>query len=241
MLIEAALDKLCNNLRIHAEHIYYFHKLKMVDAEEAITNLDRSFESILEAFHTLYDVSKNQIYYFEKAETTLLIMLRNAIHHRNHPLFNSWNMEMHLNNGIQRYKGASFLLCDYRSLDFNSHVSKYYYCLNDIYERLDEKIASPYLDGFLKKNKRIEQLILFKENLSFQEIEKYAKSERYPLKQVYINIMPILNTALRFVFDQLHEIRIKPKGYDAKVYFDLFRKDCFFDLKLVNYTCVKFN
>ncbi|MEN5171477.1 hypothetical protein ABE427_01880 [Acinetobacter higginsii] len=241
MLVEAALDKLCNNLRMHCENMLNFHKLKLVDPEEAITNLDRSFESILEAFHTLYDVSKREIDYFEKAETAFLIMVRNAIHHRNHTLFNSWNAEMHLNGGMQKYAGAKFLLCDYQPLDCNSHIAKYYYCLEDVYERLDGKRASEYLDTFLKENKRNEQLSLFKDELSFNEIEIYARSERYPLKQVYINVMPILNCALKYTFEKLYELGIKAKGYDANVYFKLFRVDCFFDLKKVIYEPISLN
>lgn len=241
MLIESALDKLSNSLRIHSENMLRFHQLKMIDSEEAITNLDRSFDSILEAFHSLYDVSKKSVSYFEKAETAFLIMLRNAIHHKNHTLFNSWNAEMHLNGGMQKYAGAKFLLCGYQPIDCNSHFAKYYYCLEDVYERLDDKRSSEYLDTFLKENKRIEQLSLFKHELSFSEIERYARSERYPLKQVYINVMPILNCALKYTFEKLHEIGIKAKGYDANVYFELFRVDCFFDLKQVIYEPISFN
>ncbi|SDE16249.1 hypothetical protein SAMN05660405_02541 [Psychrobacter pacificensis] len=35
-----------------------FHKLKLVDGEEAINNLDCAFEAKLEAFHSLYDVNR---------------------------------------------------------------------------------------------------------------------------------------------------------------------------------------
>ena len=64
-----------------------FHRLKSVDPEEAIDNLDRAMEAKLEAFHSLYDVIKNDFDYFSHADSALLILLRNAVHHRNHPLF----------------------------------------------------------------------------------------------------------------------------------------------------------
>ncbi len=61
-----------------------FGRLFKVDREEAIDNLDRAFEAKLEAFHSLYDVSKAIFPYFEHGESAALIALRNAIHHRDH-------------------------------------------------------------------------------------------------------------------------------------------------------------
>ncbi|KXV74298.1 hypothetical protein AD951_00610 [Acetobacter malorum] len=56
-LIEEAISKLANAMRIYSEaHWKYAHLFK-IDPEEAINNIDRLFEMKLEAFHTLYDVS----------------------------------------------------------------------------------------------------------------------------------------------------------------------------------------
>lgn len=58
-IIENAVSKLANSVRIYVEAQMRFGDLFKIDAEEAIDNVDRAFEMKLEAFHTLYDVSKN--------------------------------------------------------------------------------------------------------------------------------------------------------------------------------------
>lgn len=41
-------------------------------------------EAKLETFHSLYDVAKDLFDYFDHEDTAVLILLRNAVHHRNH-------------------------------------------------------------------------------------------------------------------------------------------------------------
>ena len=53
-------------MRIYGEAHMNFNRLKSADAEEAIDN-------------------------FEHADTAVLILLRNAIHYRNHLLIKTWN------------------------------------------------------------------------------------------------------------------------------------------------------
>lgn len=45
-------------MRLYGEAQMRFGNLVQVDPEEAVDNVDRAFEAKLEAFHTLYDVSK---------------------------------------------------------------------------------------------------------------------------------------------------------------------------------------
>ncbi len=73
-------------------------------------------EAKLEAFHSLYDVTKDLFDYFDHADTAILILLRNAVHHRDHLLFKTWNQEMGLNNGHKKYLGAEFLLASHKIL-----------------------------------------------------------------------------------------------------------------------------
>lgn len=77
---QRSLDKLCNTIRIYNEERIKSKSLFFVDKEEAINNLDRAFDAKLEAFHSLYDVTKTEIKYFDYADTSLIILIRNAIH-----------------------------------------------------------------------------------------------------------------------------------------------------------------
>ncbi|WP_180177089.1 MULTISPECIES: hypothetical protein [unclassified Acinetobacter] len=238
-IIEHAVGRLSNTLRIFGEEHMRFHRLADVDQEEAINNYDRGFELILESFHTLYDVSKKYFNFFEFAESTLLILLRNAIHHRDHNLFKSWNAQMALNDGYKKFYGASFLLCSYKPIDDGSHVMQYYYKLEDILDRLDSTRNSPYLDTFLNQKNRIAQLILLNEQLNFSKIIAYSKQERYPLSHIYINILPILNGALKRVFERLLLIGIKSNGLDDAVYLKHFTTVGFFDFDEILFRNVK--
>ncbi|MGB2785859.1 hypothetical protein [Psychrobacter sp.] len=91
---QQAISKLANSMRLYGEAHINFHQLKFIDSEEAINNLDCAFEAKLEAFHSLYDVTKSDFDYFSYGDTALLILLRNAVHHRNHLLFKSWNQDI---------------------------------------------------------------------------------------------------------------------------------------------------
>ena len=203
MLIqEQALSKLANSMRIYGEAHMNFNRLKSVDAEEAIDNLDRAMEAKLEAFHSLYDVTKNQFDYFEHADTAILILLRNAVHHQNHLLFKSWNQEMALNDGHKKYLGAEFLLASHEILT-NGHKMKHLYKLEDFFLRVDPSLGSDYVEDRMTTKNRNKLLSQLDNDLSFSELKNHAKSERYPLNQVYINIIPIYISAACKVFKTL--------------------------------------
>lgn len=71
--IEAAISTLANSMRLYGEAQMRFVDLLGVDREEAINNVDRTFEAKLEAFHTLFDVSKAIFPYFDHGDTAILI------------------------------------------------------------------------------------------------------------------------------------------------------------------------
>jgi hypothetical protein len=214
---QQAIKKLANSMRIYVETHINFQRLKDIDSEEAIDNLDRAFEAKLEAFHSLYDVTKAELDYFSYGDTAALILMRNAIHHRDHLLFQSWNHCMALDEGYKKYLGAEFLLAGYNVLDSPARM-KYFYKLEDFYLRIDDSLMSPYLEsrmGVKNRKKLLEQL---NNDLNFSDIKRKAESERYPIKQVYINVMPIFISATCRVFKALKAKGVEFIGFDAKAY-----------------------
>lgn len=216
-ILQQAIKKLSNSMRIYVDTHLGFQMLVGIDKEEAIDNLDRAFESKLEAFHSLYDVSKEYLDYFAHADTASLIMLRNAIHHRDHLLFRSWNQEMALEEGFRKHLGAEFLLVDYPTLGAPSKM-RYFYKIEDFYHRIDDAMASPYLEKKMGPAKRRKLLDQIDSDLFFSEIRGRAESERYPLRQVYVNAIPIFVSATCRVFGALKGAGIQFKGFDAKTY-----------------------
>jgi len=235
---EQALSKLANSMRIYGEAHINFNRLVSVDAEEAIDNLDRAMEAKLEAFHSLYDVTKDQFDYFENADTAILILLRNAVHHRNHLLFKSWNQEMALNDGHKKYLGAEFLLVNHKMLP-NGHKMKHLYKLEDFYLRVDPALRSEYIVDRMKPKDRDKLLNQLNNDLNFSELKNYAQSERYPLKQVYINIIPIYISAACKVFKALKNNGVNFIGFDAKAYEEPFTNELQVDLCSFEYSTIR--
>lgn len=234
-IIEINVDRLCNMLRLLAETAGNVNRLKHIDLEEAVNNFDRAFEGVLEAFHSLYDVTKGNIDYFEHADTALIILLRNAIHHRDHPLFKSWNAEMNINEGYKNYIGAEFLLCSYAPVEKDVQVMKYYYKLADIYDRIDQRRDSPYLVTRISTRIMEKQLSTMNSELGFKKICQYATEGRYPLDQIYINIAPILQSGIKRVFTGLSKKQLSLSGFDSDVYFSFFQNHGFFRFEEIIY------
>lgn len=216
-ILQQAVRKLANTMRIYTETHRGFQGLVRIDKEEAIDNLDRAFESKLEAFHSLYDVSKDCLDYFAHGDTASLILIRNAIHHRDHLLFKGWNQEMALDDGFKNHLGAEFLLVDYPTLGSPSRM-RYFYKLEDFYLRIDDSMKSQYLEKRMSPANRKKILDKLNSDLFFSEIRKHAESERYPLKQVYINAIPIFISGTCRSFSALKEMGVQFSGFDAKAY-----------------------
>ncbi len=233
-IIQMAVDKLSNTMRMYVEEKINFGRLKNIDLEEAVNNLDRAFESKLEAFHSLYDVTKLNFNYFENGDTALLILIRNAIHHRNHDLFISWNKEMLVYGGLQKFNGAEFLLASNRICD-RRPMMQYYYKIEDILMRLDDSLKSQFVESKMKPIQKKALLTKVLNDLGFSEIIEYSKSHRYPINQIYINIIPIFISATVKVFTELKSNGLDFIGYDAKVYEEPFTNELNVDYSKIDY------
>jgi hypothetical protein len=217
-IIEGAISNLANTMRLYVEANLRFGELLKVDPEEAIDNVDRAFEMKLEAFHTLYDVSKKIFPYFDHGDTTLLITIRNAIHHRNHPLFRSLNRRLHLEGGVERWLGASFLLSSHPTRHGGNLSMSHYVRLDDLDARIDASVASPHLDKLTKGDNAIRRLEIINDHLGLAKIRARATQDRYPNDQVYLNLMPIFVSSVCKVFQAMKAAGIGFNGFDAETY-----------------------
>jgi len=234
-IIEGAVSNLANAMRIFVEANIIFPGIFKVDREEAIDNVDRTFEMKLETFHTLYDVSKDIFPYFDHADTSLLIAVRNAIHHRNHPLFRTLNHRLHIQDGVERWAGASFLLSSHPTLHGGEILMSHYVGLDDLDARLNPSAASPHLDSFLTGRRAEKRFELINKELSLQFIRTRASQERYPAGQVYLDLMPVFVSAVCKVFKAMKEAGIGFKGFDASTYVGPFTSELEVDLSHLNF------
>jgi hypothetical protein len=216
---------------MYVETHFRLANLFEVDTEEAIDNLDRAFEMKLEAFHTLYDVSKSLFPYFDYGDTIVLIAIRNAIHHRNHPLFRSLYRRLHLDSGLNRWRGAAFLLASHPTVHGAPIQMSHYVRLDDLDARLDPSCASPYLDTLVRGDMALRRLKVIDEQLGISIVRKRGSQDRYPSDQVYLDLMPIFASAVCKVFKVLKADGIAFKGFDAETYMIPFTSEVEVDLK----------
>lgn len=231
IIVENAISALANTMRICGEAHMRFGDLFKIDPEEAIDNIDRSFEMMLESFHTLYDVSKYLFPYFEHGDTALVIAVRNAIHHRDHPLFRSLRRRLHLDRGgVERWLGASFLLASHPTRHGALIRMSHHVRLDDLDARLDPSRASPYLDTFVNVTKAADRFVLIESQLGLPAIREFRSRHRYPDDQTYLDLGPIFVSAICRVFKAMIAAGINFRDFDASTYVGPFTTEIEVDL-----------
>jgi len=213
--VQRAWEGLSNTMRVYVEARLGFEQLRRIDQEEAINNVDRAFEAKLEKFHALYDVTKELpgFDHFGHGDTSLIIVLRNAIHHRDHDLFVSWNALVGLNHGTAKLAGAAFLMAS-TTPGSDALTSRFYFRLQDFYDRLGSpKVKNP---AQLKT--------MWDAELKYADIRSKGVAERYPTEQVYVDVMPAFITAIGRTSRWLEASGFQPGGSDGATYFKHFRE-----------------
>lgn len=189
--------------------------LLKVDREEAVNNVDKAFEQILEKFHGVYDLTKSTapFEYFGRADTSLVIVLRNAIHHRDHELFVSGNSTIMLNGGPEAKAGAAYLLGSHTPWE-EASLARFFYQLHDFYLRLE------MLEARIKDPEQLRSL--WNRDLDLEKLAQQGRKERYPDKQVYLDVMGVLVSAVSTVSRRLSQVGVAPVGFDGGVYLEHF-------------------
>jgi hypothetical protein len=232
--IEAAISTLANTMRLYVEAHIRFAELFKVDREEAINNLDRAFEAKLEVFHTLYDVSRELFRYFDHGDTTLLIAVRNAIHHRDHPLFRSLYSRLFLDDAA-RWVGASFLLASYPTRHGAPIRISHYVKLEDVGARLDPGVGSPHLEA-MNSERAKRRFALIESQLALGKIRLQGSNQRFPEDQIYLDLMPVFTSAVCRVFKVMKSAGVAFKGFDAETYMGPFTSEIDVDLDHPSFT-----
>lgn len=229
-IITNALGRFANNMRLYGEAFFRYRELVAIDHEEAIHNLDRAFEQNLEGFHTLYDVSQALFDFHEHPDTSLLISIRNALHHRDHPLFHSLLQNIWLDGEPERLFGAEYLIARHRTIGGNPPPMMHLIKLEDVYSRLDPRCVSDYLNPMGKAN-ALPRFVSLENGFAFEKVWAKTKKDRYPTKQVYLDLLPIFNSAVSRVFTALDNAGVLFQGFDANVYKSVFIDELKTDLQ----------
>ena len=209
--IQDAWEALSTALRNYVETRLGAQPLFDVDVEEAVGNVDRAFEQNLEKFHTFYDLTKrlSSFDYFGCAATSLVLVLRNAIHHRDHELFVSWNRAILLEGGLSAKAGAAYLVGS--QVAFTDRVAaRFAFRLHDFYRRLDMPNAR------IQEPQKLRNL--WDSELAFKELRTRGEHQKYPDDQIFVDVMPILMAAMAATARWLDTTDFTARGYDGKTY-----------------------
>lgn len=228
--IERAVAVLANTMRLYGEAHMRFPGLFDVDREEAIDNLDRAFEAKLNAFHSLYEVSGKLFPYLDFGDTALLIGVRNALHHNDHPLFHSFLSRLYLEDGFDSWSEATFLLAKHPTRHGASIPMTHHVRLDDIDARLDPARASPFLAPRLKGAKAIARFEVIDRGLALPLIRRQGDLGRFPEDQVYLDLIPVFVSAICRVFTTLQSAGVTFRGFDAQAYLAPFTTEIEVDL-----------
>lgn len=212
--VQRAWEGLANTMRLYVESNLRFKELLAIDKEEAVNNLEMGMQAKLEKFHALWDVTKGdkRFNYEGHGDTSLLLVMRNALHHHHdHDLFESLNARIGINDSMARLSGAEFLLGS-TTPERDVHTGRAFYRLDDFYERLKHK----------RVPKPAEHRAMWDAELQFATIAKAGVDGRYPVDQVYVDIMPAFIEAVRRVRGWLDSTGFTPSGDDGQTYWRSF-------------------
>ncbi|WP_218015942.1 hypothetical protein [Brevundimonas vesicularis] len=237
--IERAVAVLANTMRLYVEAHLRFPGIFDVDREEAVNNLDRAFEAKLNAFHSLYDVSKTSFPYSDFGDTALLIAVRNALHHHDHPLFHSFLSRLYLEDGFEKWNGAAFLLAKHPTRHGVPVLMTHFVRLDDIDARLNPARASPLLDTRTKGTRLIKRYEVIDRGLGLPLVRQHGVLQRYPEDQIYLDLMPVFISAISRVFTALRAAGVTFRGFDAQAYLAPFTTEIDINLEAPGFRSVR--
>lgn len=190
--MEKLIDKLAHSLRHFMECVLHSKELLEIDEAEAIGNMETSFESVINTFHSLKDISDKQklkFNWYTKPETLILLLIRNARHHN---LAN--NIRSVFSHKREANKKTKLLFVDFKSKENGSNTFDFYLCWKDI----DTFIKLPKKESRIRSPQETKRIIY--EYLDGNSLNNYQEQNGIDSECIYINIVPLLVNAMKELF-----------------------------------------
>ncbi|XWY22084.1 hypothetical protein ACNGTP_02690 [Bisgaard Taxon 45] len=173
--IDEQFESLSQCFRIQLENIVKYAGLVRVSEREAISNIEVSIQSTLNAFHTIHDaiekVSNKEIEFYSEPELKLILSVRNMKHH---------NKEK-----VKFFNDDKLFFVDFESIDDpTAKVLVYPIRWVDVID-------------YIENTKGREKYPLIRSFLNADEFEEKAEIQGYSLEKIYINIIPLMLVAAK--------------------------------------------
>ena len=211
-MISGRFESLAQSFRVFAEQNLRFPKLFLIDAPEAVGNLDHAIDGILNSFHGLYDAvkieAKDSFDFYHDPLCAFALRVRNARHHNQA-------------NGVRSiYRRArvedphiEYLLIDFAAGEDEEggDFAEHYISWEDILEVLalqSEKYAASVAAG--------------RDAIRAELFENWCTEHGYFGHQMFVNLVPILSAAASACIGPIAEY-IQPQSVEAEAFLNIFQ------------------
>lgn len=208
-MISDRFEALSQAFRIFSEQRFKFQALIMVDAPEAVGNLDQAIDCILNCIHSLFDATKiearDAFNFYDDPLCAFVLRLRNARHH---------NQANGLRNIYRRARSedrpVNYLLVDFAAGEEGGSYGEYYVAWADvlaIHEIQPEKFRASVAAG--------------RQAIHADAFEAWCAEHGYSEPQIFVNLLPILAAACASCTPALKHM-IHPQSIEADAFLKIF-------------------
>lgn len=206
-MISDRFEDFAQSLRVFIEQKYRFRQLFLIDAGEAIGNVELACKSMLDTFSSLYDASREtpgiNFDFYANPLCCCVLAYRNAKHH------NNANGIRSVHRYAQRHERENLLLVDFSAGEgedggaFIDHYASW----GDFSTLLD----MPRDQSRLRANARD----LIRDRIFADEFERFSEVNAVPMHRLFINVIPIIIGAGSEFINQLRP-HIQPHSTEAE-------------------------
>lgn len=193
------------------------HGLMQTDRAEAVGNIENGLASVLNAFHSLYDVTEKELSssavdWYATPELATILALRNARHHnlaRKVRTLYTFHLQESKNPG----RLSQYVLVDFPAAEQEADTFDVYLSWTD----LDQLLSMPKA----KNRLRPEVCISVRKYLAAEKFASYANYYNQPVSRVFFNFVPLVCNAAIKIVPHLQGI-VAPQSLESDLYLSLF-------------------
>jgi hypothetical protein len=211
-MISDRFETLAQAFRVFFEQDLRFRHLFLIDAPEAVGNIDHAIDGILNAFHGLYDTTKveasDAFDFYGDPLCAFVLRLRNARHHN----------QANGVRSIYRHARVEDRPVDYLLVSFaagqgeeGGSFAEHYISWSDILTILalqPEKYAASIAAG--------------RDAIGAEKFETWCAANGYSDPQIFINLIPVLSAAGSAFSGSLAKY-IRPQSVEAEAFLNIFQ------------------
>jgi hypothetical protein len=212
MMISDRFESLSQAFRVFAEQSLRFRALFLIDAPEAVGNLDHAIDGILNAFHGFYDAVKieaiDAFNFYEDPVCAFVLRLRNARHHN----------QANGVRSIYRRARTEEPLIDYLLVNFAAGAGEEGGSFGEYYIAWADVMAVMQLEP----QRFADSVAAGRQAIRAEQFEGWCAEHGYSERQIFVNLVPVLAAAGSACIGALAKY-IRPQSVEAEAFLDIFQ------------------